>query len=262
MSRGAWRTNVFAQMLVVFITIMLVTASVIAEQAVFARAALHRATLAASDSATRAEVASLQTQLSAAISACGAPAADGSSACAVLDRPDQNITLQPVPPDRGTFVVHTTIAANFATTTCASGLPGASSSAPATIDADAQNLACSAFVHETRYAAVITTEVRAPDDIAVLQKRSAHVTLRLTRQAPYAFLTGLKEDGGDNPDLGIEGDLGGVTPQTQIIVRYGCSGAQCGHVPGDPATSDGVDGQRRAHFDWTNRNTNGTNWSD
>jgi len=249
-------------MLVVFITIMLVTASVIAEQAVFARAALHRATLAASDSATHAALASLQTQLSAAIAACGAQAADGSNACAALDRPDQNITLQPIPPDHGTFVVHTTIAANFATTPCASGVPGPPTYTPGSIDDDAQNLACSAFVHETRYAAVITTEVRAPDDVAVLQKRSAHATLRLTRQAPYTFLTGLKEDGGDNPDLGIEGDVGGVTPQTQIVVRYGCSGAQCGHVPGDPATSNGVDGQRRAHFDWTNRNTNGSNWSD
>ncbi len=251
----------FAQMLVVFVTISLIAGSIVAEQAVFARAALQRATLAASDSAIHAAVAALQSQLAAAIAACGAQAADGSSACAPLDRPDQNIQLHQVPVDRTPFVVHTTFAPNFSTTPCSAGAPSPQSATPASPTDDARNIQCSAFVHETRYAAAITTEVRAPDDIAVLQKRIAHVTLRLTRQPPYAYLTGLKEDGGDNPDFAIEGDVAGASSQAEILVQYRCSGAQCAHAPGDPTTSVGIDGQRRGHFDWVNGNANLSRWS-
>ena len=248
-------------MLVIFLTISLIAGSIIAEQAVFARAALQRATLAAGDSATHAAIASLQTQLGAAIAACGAQSPDGSNACAALDRPDTNIQLQNPPPTQTTFIVHTTIASNFSTTPCSSGAPTPQGATPPTPTDDAQNIQCSAFVHESRYAARIATEVRAPDDIAVLQKRIAHVTLRLTLQAPYAYVTGLKEDGGDNPDFAIEGDVGGATGSTQIGVGYQCAGAQCAHAPGDPTTSVGVDGQKRAHFAWANGNANTSNWS-
>ena len=248
-------------MLVIFLTISLIAGSIVAEQAVFARAALQRATLAVGDSATHAAIASLQTQLAAAIAACGVQAPDGSNACAALDRPDRNIQLQNPPAIRTTFVVHTTIVPNFSTTTCSSGAPAPQSATPVGLTDDAHNIQCSAFVHETRYAATIAIEVRAPDDVAVLQKRIAHVTLRLTLQAPYAYMTGLKEDGGDNPDFAIEGDVGGTTGSTQIGVGYACAGEQCVHAPGDPTTSVGVDGQKRAHFDWANDNANTSNWS-
>ena len=250
-----------AQMLVVLVALSLAAGSIIAEQAVFARAALHRATLAASDSALRSAVSSLQVQLATAVAACGAQAADGSTACAALERPDLNIALQPLPAERDAFVIHTEIVPTITIAPCSSGAPTPGGTTPVAPSADARNIACSAFVNETRYSATIVAEVRAPDDLAVLQKRTAHATLRLTRQPPYAFLTGFKEDGAANPDFGIEGDIGGATAQTQIIVDYGCAGSQCAHAPGDPMTSVGVDGQRRAHFDWNNGNANASHWS-